>query len=157
MTIECAQFGGREQRGTIPNQASIDLPPAIVGDVCSLWRLEGRSGHRRRQETSAPYALTAYLPYTHDRHVTFMAAQADSEVMLSLLTPFASCVQPTAIVVHMLRRYRTVSPFQLSAIPPRKIGRHHNALRNHNGPFIKVTPVDCRRIVIQSFGCLQHR
>jgi len=72
-----------------------------------------------------------------------------------MVHPFIEGAQPTAEVAHILRHDLVELLFQLSAIPLRKIGGHHNALRNHNGPFIKVTPVNCRCVVIQSLGCLQ--
>ena len=86
------RYGGRERRGTIPNQVSIDLRPAIVaargrfGD----WEADLVIGAGQKQalvtinERTSRYSLIAHVP--------FKTAKAVSDTMISLLTPFASHV-----------------------------------------------------------------
>ena len=62
--IRKKRYGGRERRGSIPNQVSIDLRPAIVAE-------RARFG---------------------DWEADLVTAQAVSDSMISLLTPFATCV-----------------------------------------------------------------
>ena len=86
------RYGSRERRGTIPNQVSIDKRPAIVegrkrfGD----WEADLVIGAGQQQalvtlnERKSRYTLIA--------HVTHKTAQAVSDAMIFLLTPFATCV-----------------------------------------------------------------
>ena len=65
--IRKKRYGGRERRGSIPNQVSIDLRPAIVAERARFGDWEADL-------------------------VPFKTAQAVSDSMISLLTPFATCV-----------------------------------------------------------------
>ena len=86
------RYGGRERRGTIPNQVSIDLRPAIVAERARFGDWEGDLviGAEQKQalvtlnERTTRYALIAHVPVKK--------ARAVSEAMISLLTPFAACV-----------------------------------------------------------------
>lgn len=86
------RYGGRERRGTIPNQVSIDQRPAIVAERARFGDWEGDlvigAGQQQAlvtlNERTSRYALIAHVP--------FKTAQLVSEAMISLLTPFASCV-----------------------------------------------------------------
>jgi IS30 family transposase len=96
-TLRCQKarkkrYGGRERRGTIPNQVSIELRPPIVenrerfGD----WEADLVIGAGQKQalvtlnERTSRYSLIAHVP--------FKTAQAVSDTMISLLAPFAACV-----------------------------------------------------------------
>jgi len=96
-TLRCQKarrkrYGGRERRGTIPNQVSIDLRPAIVAERARFgdWEADLVIGAGQRQalvtinERTSRYSLIAHVP--------FKTAQAVSDSMISLLTPFAACV-----------------------------------------------------------------
>jgi len=86
------RYGGRDRRGTIPNQVSIEQRPAIVdgrqrfGD----WEADLMIGAGHQQalvtlnERKSRYALIAHVPAK--------TADAVSAAMISLLTPFAACV-----------------------------------------------------------------
>ncbi len=86
------RYGSRERRGTISNQISIDQRPAIVdarqrfGD----WEADLIIGAGQQQalvtlnERQSRYSLMAHVP--------FKTAQAVSDAMIHLLTPFAACV-----------------------------------------------------------------
>jgi IS30 family transposase len=86
------RYGGRERRGTIPNQVSIDLRPAIVAERARFGDWEGDlvigAGQKQAlvtlNERTSRYSLIAQVPVK--------TAQAVSEAMISLLTPFAACV-----------------------------------------------------------------
>ena len=86
------RYGGRDRRGTIPNQVSIDKRPAIVGSRKRFgdWEADLVIGAGQKQalvtmnERTSRYALFAHVP--------FKTAQAVSDTMISLLTPFAACV-----------------------------------------------------------------
>jgi len=86
------RYGGRERRGTIPNQVSIDRRPAIVAERGRFGDWEGDlvigAGQKHAlvtlNERTSRYALIAPVP--------FKTAQAVSDAMISLLTPFAACV-----------------------------------------------------------------
>jgi len=86
------RYGGRERRGTIPNQVSIDLRPGIVAERGRFGDWEGDlvigAGQKQAlvtlNERTSRYSLIAHVP--------FKTAQAVSEAMISLLTPFAACV-----------------------------------------------------------------
>ena len=96
-TLRCQKarrkrYGGRERRGTIPNQVSIDLRPAIVADRARFgdWEADLVIGAGQKQalvtmnERTSRYSLIAHVP--------FKTAQAVSDTMISLLTPFAASV-----------------------------------------------------------------
>jgi len=86
------RHGGRERRGTIPDQASIDLCPAIVAERARFGDWEGDlvigAGQKHAlvtlNERTSRYALIAHVP--------FKTAQAVSGARISLLTPFAGHV-----------------------------------------------------------------
>lgn len=96
-TLRCQKvrrkrYGGRERRGTIPNQVSIDLRPAIVAERARFgdWEADLVIGAGQKQalvtinERTSRYSLIAHVP--------FKTAQAVSDAMISLLTPFAANV-----------------------------------------------------------------
>jgi IS30 family transposase len=86
------RYGGRERRGTIPNQVSIEQRPAIVDALKRFGDWEADlvigAGHQQAlvtlNERKSRYSLIAHVP--------FKTAQAVSDAMISLLTPFAACV-----------------------------------------------------------------
>jgi IS30 family transposase len=90
--IRKKRYGGRERRGSIPNQVSIDLRPAIVAERARFgdWEADLVIGAGQKQalvtinERTSRYSLIAHVP--------FKTAQAVSDSMISLLTPFATCV-----------------------------------------------------------------
>lgn len=85
--------GGRERRGTIPNQVSIDQRPTIVGQRERFGDWEGDlvigAGQHQAlvtlNERTSRYSLIAHVP--------FKTAPAVSDSMISLLTPFAADVR----------------------------------------------------------------
>lgn len=96
-TLRCQKarkkrYGGRERRGTIPNQVSIDLRPSIVAERARFgdWEADLVIGAGQKQalvtmnERTSRYSLIAHVP--------FKTAQAVSSAMVSLLKPFAHCV-----------------------------------------------------------------
>ena len=86
------RYGGRDRRGTIPNQVSIERRPAIVDTRKRFGDWEADlvigAGHQQAlvtlNERKSRYALIAHVP---DK-----TAEAVSDAMISLLTPFAACV-----------------------------------------------------------------
>jgi IS30 family transposase len=86
------RYGGRERRGTIPNQVSIEQRPAIVDTLKRFgdWEADLVIGAGQQQalvtlnERKSRYALIAHVP--------FKTAQAVADAMISLLTPFAARV-----------------------------------------------------------------
>ena len=86
------RYGGRERRGTIPNQVSIEQRPAIVDTLNRFgdWEADLVIGAGQQQalvtlnERKSRYSLIAHVP--------FKTAQAVSDAMISLLMPFAACV-----------------------------------------------------------------
>lgn len=96
-TLRCQKVrrkrdGGRERRGTIPNQVSIDLRPAVVAERARFGDWEGDlvigAGQKQAlvtlNERTSRYSLIAHVP--------FKTAQAVSDAMISLLMPFAARV-----------------------------------------------------------------
>lgn len=96
-TLRCQKvrrkrYGGRQRRGMIPNQVSIDLRPALVAERARFgdWEADLVIGAGQKQalvtinERTSRYSLIA--------HVSFKTAQAVSDTLISLLTPFAACV-----------------------------------------------------------------
>ncbi len=90
--IRRKRYGGRDRRGTIPNQVSIEQRPAIVDTRKRFGDWEADlvigAGHQQAlltlNERKSRYALIAHVP---DK-----TAKAVSDAMISLLTPFAACV-----------------------------------------------------------------
>jgi transposase, IS30 family len=86
------RYGGRERRGTIPNQVSIDVRPSIVGERARFgdWEADLVIGADHKHalvtmnERTSRYSMMAYIP--------FKTAQAVSDTLISLLKPFAHCV-----------------------------------------------------------------
>lgn len=96
-TLRCQKarrkrYGSRERRGTIPNQVSIDLRPTVVAERGRFGDWEADlvigAGHKQAlvtiNERTSHYSLIAQVP--------FKTAQAVSDTMISLLTPFAASV-----------------------------------------------------------------
>lgn len=86
------RYGSGGQRGTIPNQVSIDQRPAIVDtrERFGDWEADLVIGAGQQQalvtlnERQSRYGLMA--------HVSFKTAQAVSDAMISMLMPFADWV-----------------------------------------------------------------
>jgi IS30 family transposase len=86
------RYGGRERRGSIPNQVSIEQRPAIVDTLKRFgdWEADLVIGAAQQQalvtlnERKSRYCLIAQVPCK--------TAQVVSDTMISLLTPFAACV-----------------------------------------------------------------
>ena len=86
------RYGGRERRGTIPNQVSIDQRPTVVAERGRFgdWEADLVIGAGQKQalvtinERTSRYSLIAHIP--------FKTARAVSDAIISLLTPFASHV-----------------------------------------------------------------
>ena len=86
------RYGGRERRGTIPNQVSIERRPAVVAERGRFGDWEGDlvigAGQKQAlvtlNERTSRYSLIAHVP--------FKTAHAVSDAMISLLTPFAAYV-----------------------------------------------------------------
>jgi IS30 family transposase len=96
-TLRCQKlrrkrYGGRERRGTIPNQVSIDQCPAIANDRLRFGDWEGDlvigAGHQQAlvtlNERISRYTLMAHVPAK--------TASVVSNAIIALLTPFAACV-----------------------------------------------------------------
>ena len=86
--------GGRERRGTIPNQVSIDLRPDIVAARGRFGDWEGDLVIGAGQKQALVTLNERTSRYSMMAHVPFKTAQAVSEAMISLLTPFAADVGP---------------------------------------------------------------
>jgi transposase, IS30 family len=86
------RYGGRERRGTIPNQVSIEQRPAIVDGRERFGDWEGDlvigAGHQQAlvtlNERKSRYTLIGKVPHK--------TAQAVSDTIISLLTPFSHWV-----------------------------------------------------------------
>ena len=84
------RYGGRERRGSIPNQVSIEQRPAIANSRRRFGDWEGDlvigTGQQQAlvtlNERKSRYSLIAQVPRK--------TAQAVSDTMISLLTPFAA-------------------------------------------------------------------
>ena len=96
-TLRCQKarkkrYGGRERRGTIPNQVSIEQRPAVVAERARFgdWEADLVIGAGQKQalvtlnERTSRYSLIAHVP--------LKTAQAVSDSMIALLQPFAHCV-----------------------------------------------------------------
>ena len=96
-TLRCQKtrkkrYGGRERRGTIPNQVSIEQRPAIVNSRKRFGDWEGDlvigAGWQQAlvtlNERKSRYSLIAHVP--------FKTARAVSATIISALRPFAACV-----------------------------------------------------------------
>lgn len=86
------RYGGRERRGTIPNQVSIEARPGIVGERARFGDWEADlvigAGHKQAlitmNERTSRYSLIAHVP--------FKTAQAVSDTIIAMLKPFSHCV-----------------------------------------------------------------
>ena len=86
------RYGGRERRGTIPNQVSIDLRPAVVAERGRFGDWEGDLVIGAGQQQALVTLNERTSRYTLIAHVPNKTTQAVSDAMISLLTPFAACV-----------------------------------------------------------------
>ena len=86
------RYGGRERRGTIPNQVSIDLRPAVVAARGRFGDWEGDLVIGAGQKQALVTLNERTSRYTLIAHVPNKTTQAVSDAMISLLTPFAACV-----------------------------------------------------------------
>lgn len=86
------RYGGRERRGTIPNQVSIDLRPAVVAERGRFGDWEGDLMIGAGQKQALVTLNERTSRYTLIAHVAKKTAQAVSDAMVSMLTPFAACV-----------------------------------------------------------------
>ncbi|MSQ73929.1 MAG: IS30 family transposase [Betaproteobacteria bacterium] len=86
------RYGGRDRRGIIPNQVSIDKRPAVVGNRVHFgdWEADLVIGAGQKQALVTINARASR--YSLIAHVPFKLGQAVSDSMISLLTPFATCV-----------------------------------------------------------------
>lgn len=86
------RYGGRERRGTIPNQVSIDQRPAVVAERVRFGDWEGDLVIGAGQSQALVTLNERTSRYTLIAHVPFKTAPLVSDAMISLLTPFAACV-----------------------------------------------------------------
>jgi IS30 family transposase len=97
LTLRCQKarkkrHTGRERRGSIPNQVSIDLRPAIVAERARFgdWEADLVIGAGQKQalvtinERISRYSLIAHVP--------FKTAALVSEAMIAMLKPYTMCV-----------------------------------------------------------------
>jgi IS30 family transposase len=97
LTLRCQKerkkrHTGRARRGSIPNQVSIDLRPAVVADRTRFgdWEADLVIGAGQKQalvtinERISRYSLIAHVP--------FKTAELVSQAMIALLKPFSTCV-----------------------------------------------------------------
>lgn len=86
------RYGNRERRGTIPNQVSIELRPAIVDGRIRFGDWEGDLVIGAGQQQALVTLNERQSRYTLIGKVVRKTAQAVSDTMISLLTPFSSWV-----------------------------------------------------------------
>lgn len=86
------RYGGRERRGTIPNQVSIDARPDDVAKRSRYGDWEGDTVIGANHQQALVTLNERKSRYTLIGKVTRKTAQAVSDTMISLLTPFADCV-----------------------------------------------------------------
>ncbi len=97
LTLRCQKarkkrHTGRARRGSIPNQVSIDLRPAIVAERMRFgdWEADLVIGAGQKQalvtinERISRYSLIA--------HVAFKTAELVSQAMIAMLKPYSLCV-----------------------------------------------------------------
>ena len=97
LTLRCQKIRkkrhtGRARRGSIPNQVSIDLRPAVVAERARFgdWEADLVIGAGQKQalvtinERISRYALIAHIP--------FKTAELVSSAMIAMLKPFSRCV-----------------------------------------------------------------
>lgn len=86
------RYGSRERRGAIPNQVSIELRPAIVDQRKRYGDWEGDLVIGAGQQQALVTLNERKSRYTLIGKVERKTAQAVSDTMIALLTPFADCV-----------------------------------------------------------------
>jgi transposase, IS30 family len=86
------RYGGRDRRGRIPNQVSIEQRPAIVDSRKRFGDWEGDLVIGAGQQQALVTLNERKSRYSLIAHVPFKTAQVVSDTMISLLTPFAACV-----------------------------------------------------------------
>jgi IS30 family transposase len=86
------RYGVRERRGTIPNQVSIEQRPAIVDSRKRFGDWEGDLVIGAGQQQALVTLNERKSRYSLIAHVPCKTAQAVSDAMISLLTPFTACV-----------------------------------------------------------------
>jgi IS30 family transposase len=86
------RYGNRERRGTIPNQVSIERRPEIVDKRKRYGDWEGDLVIGAGQQQALVTLNERKSRYTLIGKVARKTAQAVSDTMISLLTPFADCV-----------------------------------------------------------------
>jgi IS30 family transposase len=86
------RYGSRERRGAIPHQVSIELRPAIVDQRKRYGDWEGDLVIGAGQQQALVTLNERKSRYTLIGKVERKTAQAVSDTMISLLTPFADCV-----------------------------------------------------------------
>ena len=96
-TLRCQKarrkrYGGRERRGTIPNQVSIEQRPSIVDSRKRFGDWEGDLVIGAGQQQALVTLNERKSRYSLIAHVPFKTTQAVSDTMISLLTPFSACV-----------------------------------------------------------------
>ena len=127
------RYGGRDRRGTIPNQVSIEQRPAIVDSRRRFGDWEADlvigAGHQQAlvtlNERKSPYTLIAHVPSK--------SAEVVSDAMISLLTPFAARVQTLTtdngkefagherIAQILDADFFFAHPYQAAEIPPHSV------------------------------------
>ena len=86
------RYGSRERRGTIPNQVSIELRPAIVDERTRFGDWEADLVIGAGQQQALVTLNERKSRYTLIGKVTRKTAQAVSDTMISLLTPLSCWV-----------------------------------------------------------------
>jgi IS30 family transposase len=86
------RYGGRERRGTIPNQVSIEQRPAIVESRKRFGDWDGDLVIGAGQQQALVTLNERKSRYSLIAHVPLKTAQAVSDAMICLLKPFATCV-----------------------------------------------------------------
>ena len=86
------RHGSRERRGTIPNQVSIELRPAIVDQRKRYGDWEGDLVIGAGQQQALVTLNERKSRYTLIGKVDRKTAQSVSDTMIALLMPFADCV-----------------------------------------------------------------
>jgi len=86
------RYGGRERRGSIPNQVSIEQRPAIVNRRARFGDWEGDLVIGAGQQQALVTLNERKSRYCLIAHVPSKTAPAVSDAMICLLTPFAACV-----------------------------------------------------------------
>ena len=97
LTLRCQKIRkkrhtGRARRGSIPNQVSIDLRPAIVAERARFgdWEADLVIGAGQKQalvtinERTSRFSLISHVP--------FKTAELVTEAMIAMLKPFTQCV-----------------------------------------------------------------